>query len=85
MSFRYRKEKSMKAIEVYKKIYGEDLNIEDIDSCPDILEITDTALCIKTNRNDERVCIDCWNQEVSDKRVEWLMEAKKMCKLVGIK
>jgi hypothetical protein len=73
----------MKAYEVYKKLYNEDINIKTTEACPDMFEITDTALCITTNRTDEKVCEDCWNREISDERVDWLMECKRMCRLMG--
>ncbi len=72
----------MKAYEVYKKLYKEDVNIEDIDICPDMFQITDIGLCIKDCRTDEKVCEDCWNSEVSDERVDWLLECKRMCDLM---
>lgn len=72
----------MKAIDLAKKLNYINKNTTIVDICPDELNITDTALCITTNRNDDKVCEDCWNREVDDKRVEWLMECKRMCDLM---
>ena len=74
----------MKAIELAKKLYP-DLSKGDIkyNTCPDILHIFDNGLCQKDKKCFEGECEDCWNREVDDKRVEWLLEAKKMCKLLG--
>jgi hypothetical protein len=72
----------MKAYEIYNKLYDEDINIKTTDVCPDMFEITDDALCIITNRTDGKVCIDCWEREIGDEKVERLLECKRMCDLM---
>lgn len=55
--------------------------------CPDKLQLCDSdKINCNCNRNKEFVddeCIKCWSQEISKERVEWLMECKKMCEIMG--
>jgi hypothetical protein len=68
----------MKAFEVAKKLcpaLSKDDMIEQ--TCPDLLNITDKNGCHKNKRWVDDECIDCWEQEVSDTKAEWLIEAQR--------
>ena len=73
----------MKAYELAKKLYPS-LSKQDFiqATCPDNLMIVDRDKinCLKDKACIDSVCEDCWKQEVSDVRAEWLLEANKMCK-----
>lgn len=77
----------MKAIDLAKKLYPA-LSKQDFieQTCPDILMIIDKKpKCCENERNKyiNDNCINCWNQEISQERVDWLIECKKMCNLLG--
>jgi hypothetical protein len=77
----------MKAYEVAKKLYPL-LSKEDFieQTCPDILNITEhKPKCCENNRNQSicENCVACWEQEVSDERFKWLIEARKICNVLG--
>ena len=76
----------MKAYEVAKKLYPALSGMDFIEqTCPDKLQLCDSDK-INCNRNKEFVdneCIKCWSQEISKERIKWLMECKKMCKIMG--
>ncbi|MDD4778983.1 MAG: hypothetical protein PHT02_00070 [Tissierellia bacterium] len=71
----------MKAYELAKKIYPS-LSKQDFieQTCPDVLQITDKINCDKYKTVVDDKCVKCWEQEVSDERAEWLLEANRMCK-----
>ena len=74
----------MKAIELAKVLYPALSNQDIIEqTCPDNLLIVDKVSCSKTKQFVDDVCAKCWDKEVSEKRAEWLIQAKKMCDLMG--
>jgi L-ascorbate metabolism protein UlaG (beta-lactamase superfamily) len=70
----------MKAIDLAKQLYPS-LSKEDIISltCPHLLHICDEVICKHRKKIVDEECIECWNQEISEERVNWLLEAKSMC------
>lgn len=73
----------MKAIELAKKLYPA-LSKDDFiqQTCPDNLLITKKLDCKKDKTVVDHECINCWNQEVSDARADWLINSKKLCDLM---
>ena len=70
----------MRACELAKLLYPSLSKNDFIQlTCPDILLICDKIECKKDKNCIDTECIDCWNREVKDARVEWLLESKKMC------
>ena len=74
----------MKAYELAKKLYPA-LSKDDFiqETCPDNLMIIDNIKCEKDKVYISDDCVKCWEQEVSDERVKWLIECKNMCRLMG--
>lgn len=74
----------MKAYELAKQLYPA-LSKDDFiqQTCPDNLFILDKISCSKTKQFVDDVCVKCWNKEVSEKRIEFLLEVKRMCDLMG--
>lgn len=73
----------MKTIDLAKQLYPA-LSKQDfiVMTCPDNLHIVDKVDCDKTKSFVDDKCIDCWNVEVSQTRIDWLVECKKMCDLM---
>jgi hypothetical protein len=74
----------MRAIELAKKLY-QALSKDDIVSlsCPDTLLICDKVMCNKDKEFVDNDCVKCWQQEVNQARIDWLMKANDMCKIIG--
>jgi hypothetical protein len=77
----------MKAIDVAKKLYSS-LSKQDLkgQTCPDILMITDKVYESCKVTRCEYLCDDCeqcWEQEISQDKIDWLIECKNMCDLMG--
>lgn len=74
----------MKAYELAKQLYPA-LNKDDFiqQTCPDNLFIVDKISCSKTKQFVDDACVGCWSKEVSEKRIEFLLEVKRMCNLMG--
>ena len=68
----------MKAIDLAKQLYPA-LSKQDFIAmtCPDSLHIVDRIDCSKDKLVVDNECINCWNVEVSQSRVDWLVERKK--------
>jgi hypothetical protein len=69
----------MKAIDLAKKLnpkWSKEFIINR--SCPSLFQMVDDVIECTNYTN----CTDCWNQEVSEERVKWLLEANEMCKLM---
>ena len=76
-------EQIMKAIELAKVLYPALSNQDIIEqTCPDTLLIVDKISCSKTKQFVDDSCIQCWNRDVSEKKADWLIQAKKMCDLM---
>ena len=69
----------MKAIELAKVLYPA-LSKDDFiqQTCPDHLLIINEIECKKNKKYVDDECMNCWDMEISDKRAEWLIEAKKI-------
>ena len=69
----------MKAIDLAKQLYPA-LSKQDFIAmtCPDSLHIVDKIDCRKDKSTVDDECIDCWNVEVSQTRVDWLVKCKEM-------
>ena len=74
----------MKAYELAKLLYP-DLNKDDFiqQTCPDTLQICEKIDCNKHKNIVDEECIKCWEQEVPQKRANWLIEVKGICNLMG--
>ena len=74
----------MNALDLAKKLYPALSKLDFIQqTCPDTLQICDKINCAKNKRLLDQLCIECWEREVSQKRADWLIEAKKMCDMIG--
>lgn len=73
----------MKAIDLAKQLYPA-LGKKDFIAmtCPDNLHIVDKIDCKKDKTTVDNECINCWNVEVSQARIDWLVECRKMCDLM---
>ncbi len=73
----------MKAIDLAKQLYPA-LSKQDfiVMTCPDNLHIVDKIDCRKDKTFVDDECIDCWNVEVTQSRVDWLVKCKEMCDLM---
>ena len=73
----------MKAIDLAKILYP-GLSKQDFiqQTCPDNLLITKKLSCLKNKTSVDNDCIECWNQEVSEERVKWLINSKKISDLM---
>lgn len=73
----------MKAIDLAKQLYpalGKKYFITM--TCPDNLHIVDKIDCKKDKTTVDNECINCWNVEVSQARIDWLVECRKICDLM---
>lgn len=68
----------MKAIDLVKQLYPA-LSKQDfiVMTYPDNLHIVDKIDCSKDKLVVDDECVDCWNVEVSQSRIDWLVECKK--------
>jgi len=74
----------MTALSLAKKLYPALCKLDFIQqTCPDNLQICDKIDCAKNKKAVDQKCIECWEQEVPQKRADWLIEAKRMCDLMG--
>ena len=73
----------MKAYELAKKLYPA-LSKNDFiqETCPDNLMIIDNIKCEKDKVYISDDCVKCWEQEISDIGVKWLVGCKRMCDLM---
>jgi hypothetical protein len=73
----------MKAIDLVKKLYpGLSKNDFIQQTCPDNLLIVEKINCSKDKNMICQECIDCWNQEVSSARADWLITSKQLSDLM---
>lgn len=74
----------MTALDLAKKLYPA-LSKQDFiaETCPDNLFLVDKISCSKSKLFVDDACIKCWNREVTKIKEDWLIEAKKMCDLMG--
>lgn len=73
----------MKTIDLTKQLYPA-LSKQDfiVMTYPNNLHIVDKIDCSKDKLVVDDECVNCWNVEVSQARIDWLIECKKMCDLM---